>query len=419
MPAYFPQMRSQPAAPNSFAFVGDSRIAQMFNDGAWAPGQTAHVKTNHWINTANALLGQRIKISYAYGVAGYRSDQYLAVPYFSGALASGASWLVMHGVVNDIAQYATTGDTALTIWTRIKSACLQALNTGMNVILVGEPGATTYTTTQIGMMHQFNEYAREFCATTQGMYYFDLPAVITNPTASSSTVGFLTNYSSDGTHLTTQGHWYVGNAFANFISARIPTLPTQIYTANDIPSNGNIQQLVNPLFTTTTGGTLTTGVTGSLPANYLIQVSGTPTAVMSTVADPNGFGNNIVATCTFTSASDIIKIEQNTTIGNFTIPGDVIDSGCEVVIAAGSSNLSSVYMSTLVYPTYPNNMMDLYPYNSQALPSVAMDLVLRTNPLTVTTGTTAIVWGVFIAANGAGSATVTIKRPWLRRRYSL
>ena len=64
-------------------------------------------------------------------------------------------------------------------------------------------------------------------------------------------------------------------------------------------------------------------------------------------------------------------------------------------------------------------MMDLYPYNSQALPSVAMDLVLRTNPLTVTTGTTAIVWGVFIAANGAGSATVTIKRPWLRRRYSL
>lgn len=405
-------------ATNSFALIGDSRIAQMFidNAGVYMPSSPGHQKTNHFFNVANGLLGQRMKIAFSYGITGATTSQYLVnLPL---AIASGASWLLMWSVYNDINQAAANGDNATTIWNRVKNGATTAINAGMNVILMTEPGGSTFTATQIGMVNQFNEYLREYASVTPGIFMFDISQVILNP--NSTTITYNTSYSNDGIHLNGYGSWFAGNAFSTFISPLIPAQNSQIFVNTDIAANGNIQQVVNPLMVSGSGGTLNTGFTGTIPASFSIfRKSGSPTGVVSVSADANGYGNDMVVACTFAAAGDIIAIGNNQTIGNFTLPGDIVDSGCEIQVASGATNLKAVYMSTLFFGQYSNNANDLLPLDTNPLPNIAMDMVLKTVPLPLTTATTAISWQLFIEASGAGSATVTLKRPWLRRRYSV
>ncbi len=184
MPLIFPRRFINPQASNSFAFVGDSRLAQTFSDTGPFPANGTHVNTNHFFNVANALLGQRLKIAYNGAASGLRSDQYLAA--LPAAIASGASWLMIWSVINDVGQSGATGDTALTIWTRIKAAAVQALNAGMNVVLLTECGSTSISgsAAQMGMVYAFNEYLREFCAVTPGVYCLDAAHYVLIPAAS-------------------------------------------------------------------------------------------------------------------------------------------------------------------------------------------------------------------------------------------
>ncbi|NDE90865.1 MAG: DUF2793 domain-containing protein [Alphaproteobacteria bacterium] len=410
-----------PAHGNAFAFIGDSRLTAQFNDsGASAfPGNAAHMKTsNFFFNWANALLGQRMKVAYNGAVSGYRSDQYLA--NLPAAIASGAKWLMIWGVVNDITQSGTTGDTALSIWMRIRNATQTALNAGMNVILVTESGANSYSgnATMIGMNYQFNQYMREYADATQGVFCFDAANVLVDPALSTPTLR--SAYSSDGTHSNAYGGYYIGAQFAALIGPFIPAFNNQIYTCAEIPSNGNIQQLANPLFLTTTGGTSGTGITGNTPANFTCQRgSGTPSATISTAADSSGYGNAVTIVGTFGAAGDSIVLSQDTVTGNYT-NGDIIDCGAEIVINSGAVNLSGAYLNSN-FGGISNPATDLYATNASmiALPNVAMDLTLRTVPFVLTTVGGWVTWQVKFTASGAGSFTATIKRPWMRRRFSI
>ncbi len=406
---------------NAFAFLGDSRLAALFSNSGLYPS-LGYVKAAHFFNVANSLLGGRMKITYCSATSGQRSDQYLtALP---DAIASGAGWLMIHGVVNDIAQYVAQGDTALSIFNRVKAAAQTARNAGMNVIIVGEPGATNITAgTMTGMVHEFNERVREYCEVTPGVYYFDLPSVVIDPTSGAAAIAFLSGYAYDTTHLDGKGHWYVGNAFATFIDSFIPPLPFSIYSANEVASNGNLQQVANPLFITTTGGTSGTGITGSTPASFTSGRGGSATATISTAADANGFGNAVTFACTFTAQGEYINFEQGTTLGNYTIPGDIVDNGVTVSVASGSVNLGGVYLNTN-FGTIANPYADGFPIQGvstpTALPSVAMNnLFLHSVPLVMPAGVNWAFWALRIVAAGAGSATVTISRPWMRRRFAI
>lgn len=405
---------------NAFAFLGDGRMAAQFNDGSSTayPASLAHMKNNtFFFNWANALLGQRMKTAYNGATSGQRSDQYLA--RLDAAIASGAKWLMMWSIVNDVSQYATTGDTALTIWTRIKNAAQTALNAGMNVVLLTEPGSNALgsSTNQKAIINQFNQYLREYADVTPGVFCFDIASYVVDPAQANITLR--TTHSSDGSNLNASGAYYVGQMFANYISNFIPPLNSQIVAISEIAANGNIQQMANPLFMTTTGGSAASGITGSVPANYGTNITGGATATVSTAADSSGFGNAFTIAGNFAAAGDAIRIYQDTTLANYTIPGDIVEAGAEVVINAGATNLSQVVLAAIATGD-PNMFADLYaPSTSVALPNVAMDLVLRSVPYTLKTGATTVSWAMRFTGCGAGSFTATIKRPWLRRRFAL
>lgn len=405
---------------NAFAFVGDSRLSGMFNDSP-----TNLVKTNMWFNTANALIGQKMRIAYNGAVSGLRSDQYLAIQSgqtttpLQQAIASGAGWLVIHGVVNDIAQSGTTGDTAATIWTRILNASTTALNAGMNIILVTDPGSNALAAGSVqGMVYQFNEYAREYAAKTSGVMLFDLAAAVMDPTATGNP-NFISGYSSDGTHLNSFGHWYAGHAFASFIDPFVPPLPSQIYSIDEISSNANIQQVANPLFLTTTGGTTSTGFTGSTPASWRSLCTGSATATISTVTAPDGIGNAVKFVGTFTAAGEVIRLDQSTTLGNITSPGDIVDAGGKVIVEAGSVNLAATQFHFNLSTT-ANPVADLFPIGTNiALPNVAMNLTMRSMPYTVPGSLSFINSQQRFIAAGAGSFTAYMYGFWIRRRIAV
>ncbi|MBY0429452.1 MAG: DUF2793 domain-containing protein, partial [Alphaproteobacteria bacterium] len=418
--SWAPFKGGQSRVGNSFAFLGDSRLAAQFNDGSTTafPASLAHMKTNaFFFNWANALLGQRMKTVYNGAVSGYRSDQYLTTATVNGAIASGAKWLMIWGAVNDIGQAGTTGDTALTIWTRIKNATQSALNAGMYVVLLTEPGSNAYgtNTSSKAMTNQFNQYVREYADVTPGVFCFDIASLLVDPTQANITLR--ATYSSDGTHPNAYGAYYLGQAFANYIANFIPPINSQIFTASDISANGNIQQVANPLFLTTTGGTSGAGITGATPASFVSSVGGTATATISTAADSSGYGNAVTIAGNFAASGDAIYLKQDTTLANYTIPGDIVDSGVEIVINAGAVNLSQAALSTN-FGGAPNPAYDLYG-TATVLPNVAMDLTLRSVPFTLQTGTTWATWQVRFVGSGAGSFTATIKRPWMRRRFAI
>lgn len=412
--------RATPSSGNTFAFLGDSRLAYQFYDGTSTPypASGAHAKSAiSFFNWANALSGQRMKTVYNAAVAGYRSDQYLTADRVSGAIASGAKWLVIWGVINDIVACASTGDTALTIWTRIKNAAQTALNAGMNVILLTEPGSDSSgtNTMESGMINQFNQYMLEYAEGTSGIFCFDCASYVINPLLTDKRIR--PGYSNDGVHPNSYGSYHLGVAFADFMSHLIPPLQSQIYTAADVSSKGNVQQVSNPLFLTTTGGTSGAGITGNTPLDYISGRSGGATATISTSAASDGFGNEVTIAGTFTSAGEVLYLKQDTLASNYSV-GDVVDSGVEIVINSGAVNLGRAALSSSFGGTTVN-VCDLYgtgiPPN--ALPGVAMDLVLKSEPFTIPEGTTWYAWAVGFVAAGAGSFTAKIKRPWMRRRF--
>ena len=435
MPSTFPYQQEMVAGSNSFAFVGDSRLSQMFTDSIATygnlnslypqginSGSNYHIKTNMFFNAANTQLGQRMKVAFNGSVSGLRSDQYLwCMPQ---AIASGANWLMIWGVVNDIGQSGTTGDTAKSIWLRIKAAAQQALVAGMNVIIVSETGSTSFSATQTGMVFQFNEYAREFCEVTAGAFFYDISRVVIAP--ASTTIAFISGYSADGMHLNGYGSYYAGVDFANWISSFVPNLYSAPYSSAEIQANGNVQQQPNPLFTTLTGGWAGTGITGNVPSGFTSNCTGSTTCAITSQADPNGYGNNIILTCTFAANGDIIYFgASNTGVSNYTIPGDIVEGGCEAIVNSGSSNFGGIGLYHTYYGTGSNYLWDMYPLGwggggalPNAMPTVAMDFVLRSMPTPVVSGITGLGFGMRIMAAGAGSAVVTIKRPWFRRRFA-
>lgn len=397
----------KPVGPsNTIAILGDSRMSAQYITGDYVKSST------FFGNWANALSGQRMKFIYNGAISGYRSDQYLV--NLGAAIATGASWLWIHGVINDVSQSGTTGDTALTIFNRIKAATDTAIAMGMNVVLF-----TDYygggTAALRGILVEFNERLREYASTKRGCYLFDLASVVVDP--ASASLSAYTAYSADGVHLNAVGSYYAGKSFATFIQSLMPAQDHQIFSAAEIPANGNIQQLANPLFLTTTGGTNEGGITGNVPASFTAGAGSGASATISTGADSKGHGNAVTLACTLASGG-YVRIYQAAALGNFTLGTDIYDAGCEIDITAGASNFGGVTLWPDVGGT-SNPQSDLYVYTPIALPADAMTLTLQSQPFVIPAGASWVAWKAVLFAAGTGSATITIRRPWLRRRIAV
>jgi len=398
------------------ALLGDSRMAQLFSDGGSGvfPAAATKVKTFHFVTVASAIGGGRLAVRGNWAVSGQRSDQYLSS--LPSALASDAGLIAILGVVNDISQSGSTGDTAATIATRIIDAALATLRVGKTPLLFTDPASTAFSPSLIGMTMSYNQRIAEFAERTPGVLLFDLSSLIWDPT--SATFSFRSGYSSDGVHYLAPAQFAAGVALADFLTPIISPYPDVSGTIGFVAANGNIGQIANPLMLTTTGGTAGAGITGSVPASYAASCSGSTTAVVSVAAAPDGRGNAVTLAITGAAAGDNIRVYQDTTLANYAV-GDLIDLGARVVINSGADKLRQAALWGSVGGD-ANPIADLWNMSGTfgALPSglATRTLTMRSVPYTIQTGASWVSWETRIVMAAAGAANVTIWAPMLRRR---
>jgi hypothetical protein len=314
---------------NTFAYMGDSRVASMYNDGP-----KRNKNAGSFLVVANTQVQQRMVTLTNTAVAGQRSDQYIST--LETTLATKPRFLMFFGVVNDLGQAFT----AVAAWASVKTIIDTAISRGITVITCTEPGATNFTTAMIAERNDFNARLLTYAQTKVGLFVFDYARLLVDPTATAA-ITFKANLSYDGVHLTNAGAQTIGTAYAAFISPLLANVPT-LMPIDGMSFTGTANVLKNGLFLTTTGGSTVAGITGPIPASWGMGKAGTgaPTATVSTGAAPDGIGNELIIAASGTIATDRIQVSQSVTTG--LALSDTVRAICEVSVDAGSTNLRSV-----------------------------------------------------------------------------
>src|ERR1700759_1033539 len=84
--------------PNHIFIMGDSRQSTQYNDTL-----QYQFTSTHFLNQANLRMGQRLPTVGTNAFAGQRSDQYLSSANIVQPIAADAKWVMIFGIVNDIA----------------------------------------------------------------------------------------------------------------------------------------------------------------------------------------------------------------------------------------------------------------------------------------------------------------------------
>lgn len=397
---------------NSIATNGDSRLAYAFaQDGA----AENHYAADNFMAWAMAYSQQRIKFdkSLGFAVAGLRSDQYMADQYFNQAFATKAYWLLTGGVANDIGQFGATGGLKGDgdyFTSYIKPRLLQWIASGRRVILMNETGSDTYDSPRIAMTARYNRQCAQFCRENPGgAVLWNVAQIVKDPAVP---FAFRSGYSLDGTHLNRlPGVIPAAKAFAALVTSLMPANFSLVNIPGELFANGAVQWFPNPMFLTTTGGATGAGITGNVPVGITFWIPNTVAVAVSTAAGV--YGNDMTLTLTASAAGSMFMYFDFSGISTTDSPGDVFAMSCEVDIAVGSSNLSTVALhiesqrgGVTTYAEAPTVRGDIGNF-----PTTAETLTLCTGPLTVQSGARNGLLGNFAATfTAAGSATIKLRR---------
>ena len=420
------------APPNAFGFsmIGDSRTADLLTGGG--------TNSRNWFNWACAYYNQTPQLVGVYGVSGKRTDEYLTNGNFEIALADGAKWLIFGlPCYNDINQsnagYTDTYGRSITVSNVAANAldniivyAKRAVAAGKSVILLTEPGGSALATAaQAAAVYEFNRLIKERVKEVQGAILYDPCQLIWNPTASTTTIAFKTNYTSDGIHNQQQAARVVGKDFAtNVLPAILPKIDTAPANLSDSVANSTNQLYRNPLFNTLTGGTNGGNFTltsGNIPANMTISgtAAGLLSLVITSAANANGYGNDV--TFAFTSTGVVSgRIDLDLTNADWNLT-DYLEGRIEIDVAAGGTGgINGVYAEIMI--TTNLGALDYWANQASAAGpmSTAGDtgLVLRTRrglPYIGSSSKTSAKLRVWVAFGAAGTQTITLRRPGVYR----
>lgn len=418
---------------SKIALIGDSRAANYFASTGSNPAAGGIRKSaQHPLAWALALSGQRAQVVYSGGKSGQTSavwmntksngDFYGVNDNLTAALNSGAQWIMIPcgGAVNDID--TTKGNaTADMIWNGYagsigyKAVLDKIIASGLRPFLFTEIGSTGFNATQIGHVHKLNWYLRDYAATHPACVLFDTGSLVWDPT--STTIAFKSGISGDGTHFTAMGGYTVGAALATVLTALIPERKQLISAGHQTYANGGKQICPNPLFLTATGGTVSSPLTGTAPANVTIARTGSATGSASVIDDPNGYGKAIQLSCTWAASGDTIAatidLTQSIALANWQA-GKKYAFLAHVEVADASVNTSPPWgrfrfaADSTTYEVY-----DLYTDSSTGNgPTTAYAVNIKTDVQVIPsfTSATQVIGRVTMQGWGVGSCTATISR---------
>lgn len=220
--------------------------------------------------------------------------------------------------------------------------------------------AMTGTYTTIAAVDEYNGYARALAASYPGQVYFwSANPVLHNPTGSATAVTFRANCLIDNvTHFNNNCGYYAATQYLATFQSLFPAPDLAIADINDIYTANPRQLINNPLFNTTTGGTVSTctvsGGNATPPAGWTVTCNSASTTItMTTVADTSnanaangsGFGNCFQILAVPTGA-DVVHLQSNANLAQWNLT-DWLQTGVNAIVAAGSSHLS-VYANTQI-----------------------------------------------------------------------
>lgn len=287
--------------------LGDSRVAANYLD----PSQRNR-GTRSPMSWVNALLGQRLTIGQTFGVSGDRTDQMFA--RLPAAIATNAGILRIWGGINNIGAvasgppaytytHAVTGETvtidtvAAVTMRDLRQMAETARAAGMAVIIENEIGGSTITTTEkLAALNSLRQMIAEYGEVTPGIYVHDAFPAVMQPGAATPT--FKPGYSYDGIHYSGRGAYWHAKSEAPLVERLAAPRSVLIRSAMEVPANGRRQLLGNPIFTTTTGGTLSTwNATATTSASTTLNVTSTNTLPLGATVTGSGIpaGTTITA----------------------------------------------------------------------------------------------------------------------------
>lgn len=402
---------------NSFDLMGDSRQAYQNSPSGY---QNAY----SYFNQCNAIFGQKFLLKNLLATGGYRSDQYLNA-YLSTAQASNSNFCIIWGIVNDILQGATTdqawfggsysvGGVAVNN-PGILNACQKLKTLGKKPILLAEIGQSSWSTTQIAQTSKYNQYCREL-AENGGCIFIDITPAMWDPAA--STVTEIVHYADrtqDTVHPNTKGSYYIAQLVGSALSF-VPPLPVEPVALCEDTSS---QLIYNPLFENLTGGSSSGTVTGNVPQNWILVVPSGWSVNIVSASNSDGFGNDVTFEIT-ASNNGFVTFEQVNYLGS---AGGIYQGGLDFSVASGSVNFLGADTELGAITSGGNTVVCDYYLIGTSNPvgiSSAYNYTTKTPKVIVPSNVTLteLILSSVFTFSAAGSATITIRRPWLRKRYS-
>jgi hypothetical protein len=420
---------------DTFDFIGDSRCAAI---SSTVGGQLHGTGATHWFPWVRAMSQHKYKLGLALGLSGYTTDQYINAN-LAQALASKSGWLVFDKpCINDLVANSnggvfpftntngvvvTTSNVAQIAVGNIIAAATKALALGKRVLVTAEPGAANLQTAMLNQCFLVSDMLKAWADVTPNVTYYDPRAKLWNATVSTTGLQYKANFSPDGTHA------YPIMAYTEAVDIKQMLDPLIIgndnASFNTAMTNANYarEMTPNPLFNNLSGGVRTTiGGTGPVPAGMTISGLASSTCNITSVANANGWGNDITFACTTTVADSIKLLISQPSNALFTL-NSYLTSGVDVDVAAGSTNAYVPYLTTVMGSNtnatpHGDASYDMYSnVTSWFSPSAAYSMRYRTPKarLLDMNPTATSIWYVQSLVNvifsAAGTQTVTLRRP--------
>ena len=304
--------------------------------------QSPYATETYVTPTLRAIRSMRMSAAWC-GASGVRLQEMVELlPWYTSQAAS-CGYATFRAGTNNI----TNGDSAAYMIGKAKIVIDGLLTLGARVAVVGETArwgtavGTALTTTQQRVLHEYNRWLADYCAAqSDSLRYVDAYSLTVDPayTDCRPKSGML----SDTVHDAEAG------------SAVVLTQPIidalRSLGAQDRPAaqHGDPTVLLGGAWMTGTGGTLNTGVTGTIPDTWEVarKTGADATVVCSVESRSDKAGNFLRADITTTAAGQVIRINR-TYANRQTIEslgkavGDKYRLECDVQIDIASGSITS------------------------------------------------------------------------------
>ncbi len=386
------------------AILGDS--ITRFNSN---PGVSSCIGYMTWLNI---LSGQQFYSPYSlnFGYSGATLAQ-ISSMYLASVISANPAMCILQGGTNNA---KNNGLASLAIMKTDMSGMIAALlRAGIATIVMTIPPDSRLTANEQLVRQAFNRWLIELgtgradLASAAGLPTGQCPIVVDiNPYLTDSTTGgWLTGYTTDGVHPSVTGAFYMGRALWNAIQTVMPDRYgawydySDVYSATQNPTgallSGHSGTLAGTTGTKTTAGTTT--VTGNVATGFTVTPTAPATSTTAIVCakqnprtdGPNSGERQQLTFTTTVAGTDTDQYQmRQLAVGTGNVSaGDQVCAQITYQLVS-CTNLTTVMLLCQEVGGFNQSFYDGYSLQQGNIPNVAHTGVLRTMPVTLSSGVT-------------------------------